>query len=543
MYGGHDYNPPPPFYSSPSPFNHEIHTKEQAADAWLKSTAAIQRAILKPFNSEMAWLSSSEVKQRGAAAKALAISDFKKRFPSNDISKFQVQVEFDPNRKATGRVLFPDGDGSWENPLIEHRKYWSQPLKDALGLHQDGGFPFQLLPLVQNTPQPVPAVDFSDNITQSVADLFNKEMKIYVTPIEFFTTKFRKIFTKAKIKVTTAKYARKWIKGPDMSFWQQQLHFALWYATTGCGVSREMLFPYSLNLGEQIRTFYQFHVYYTTRKILYEMGGIQSKNALPDDTVFKEDNNPYDVTSYKRICAEFGIDSSTDFRYTRGKNGGLGTVYIWVSYSGPEATDYHYPDPDLALFNDERQTDRTKPDYKANGITFVRNDQGADKQLEHFVPNRASGLTQNGLGRINRSIKAFGYCILGAQANTRSSIIGATGTVRNTQTDFLVLFDDAIRNLTVSNGPAKYQEAIEKTKVRLNFAIARGVLLLPSQMIINKESVVGYNNNLRRTTDGMKLGVNNHVNLGTKGSSLKPMADKAKLADKTKLADKARSIR
>ena len=179
------------------------------------------------------------------------------------------------------------------------------------------------------------------------------------------------------------------------------------------------------------------------------MGGMQSKNALPDDTVFKEENNPYDVASYKRICAEFGIDPSTDFRYTRGKNGGLGTVYIWFTGSGPSPADYHYLDPDLTLFDDERQTDRTKDDYKANGITFVRNDQGADKQLEHFVPNRASGLTPNGLGRINRSIEAFGYCILGAQANTWSSIIGATGTARNTQTDFLVLFDDAIRNLTV----------------------------------------------------------------------------------------------
>ena len=59
------------------------------------------------------------------------------RFPRADISKFQVQVGFDTNQKATGRVLFPDGDGSWENPLIEDRKYWSQPLKDALGMHQE----------------------------------------------------------------------------------------------------------------------------------------------------------------------------------------------------------------------------------------------------------------------------------------------------------------------------------------------------------------------------------------------------------------------
>ena len=480
------------------------------------------------YEAEWKWMNSSpEAKQRSDAAKAHAFSEFKKRFSRADLSKFIARVECDSNRKAIGRVLFPDGDGSWENLLMEDRKYWCQPLKDALGIHQDGGFPAQLslLSYLNKGSQPVPAVDFTDNITQSVADLFNKEMKIFVTPTDYFTTKFRKIFKKAKIKVTTSVYARKWIKGPDMGFWQQQLNFAVWCATTGCGVSREMLFPNSdLNLSEQIRTFYQFHVYYTTRKILYEMGGIQSKNALPDDAVFKEENNPYDVASYKRICAEFDIDPSTDFRYTRGKNGGLGTVYIWATGIGPMATDYHYPDPDLALFDDERQTDRTKDDYKANGIYFVRNDQGAEKQLEYIVPDRASGLTPNGLGRINRSIEAFGYCILGARANTRSSIISATGTARNTQTDFLVLFDDAIRNLTVSNGPAKYQEAIEKTKARLNFAIARGVLLLPSQMIINKESVVGYNNNLRRATDDMKLGVNNHVNQGTKKASLRLMA-------------------
>ena len=276
-----------------------------------------------------------------------------------------------------------------------------------------------------------------------------------------------------------------------------------------------------LNLSEQVRTFYLFHVYYTTRKILLEMGGIQSKNALPDDPAFSEIHNPYDVAAYKRICAEFGIAPSTDFRYTRGKNGGLGTAYIWDV--APSATDYHYPDPDLALFEDERITDRNNPNYKANGIYYIRNDQGADKQLEHFVPDHTSGLTLNGLGRINRSIEAFGYCIMGAQANTRSSILGNLGTARNTQTDFLVLLEDSIKTLNVSNKPVKYQDAIQATKVRLNFAVARGVLLLPARMIINTESVVGYNN-LRRATNDMKLGVNNHVNQETKKAALRLMA-------------------
>ena len=510
-----DYSPPPPFFSSPSPFNHQIRASASA----------------KAYNAEWKWLSSSEAKERGAAAKAIALSEFQKRFPRANMSKFQVQVDFDASRKAVGRVLFPSGDGSWENPLIEDRKYWSPALKAALGVHQDGGFPAQLSPIQQykNQPLPVPAIDFSSTTGRSVADLFNKEMKIYVSPTDYFTTKFRKIFKAPKIKVTSSKYARPWIKGPNMGFWQQQLNFAVWCATTGCGVSRELLFDTQANgstlqLSEQLRTFYQFHVYYTTRKILYEMGGIQSKNALPDSPVFSEISNPYDIASYKRICAEFGIAPSTDFRYTRGKNGGLGTVYIGATGLGDIATDYHYPDPNLALFNDERITDRSDSDYKANGISFIRNDQGADKQLDHFVPDHANGFTPAGLGRINRSIEAFGYCILGAQANTRRSIIGTLGTARNTQTDFLVLVDDSIKTLTVSNESAKYQNVIEATKVRLNFAVAKGTLLLPARMIINTDSVVGYNNNLRRATDAMKLGVNNQVNQDTKKASLKLMA-------------------
>ena len=58
------------------------------------------------------------------------------------------------------------------------------------------------------------------------------------------------------------------------------------------------------------------------------MGGIQSKHALPDDTIFKEDDNPYDVAAYKSICAEFGIDPTTDFRFTYGQNHGLSYVDI-----------------------------------------------------------------------------------------------------------------------------------------------------------------------------------------------------------------------
>ena len=158
----------------------------------------------KDYAAEWKWMNTSpEAKQRSAAAKAQALCEFKKRFPRADMTKFITQAEFDANRKATARVLFPDGDGSWENALIEDSKYWSQPLKDALGMQQDGGFPYQLSLLVQNKPQPVPKIEFSDSITQSVADIFNKEMNIYVTPTDYFTTKFRQIFKPPISKIST----------------------------------------------------------------------------------------------------------------------------------------------------------------------------------------------------------------------------------------------------------------------------------------------------------------------------------------------------
>ena len=343
-------------------------------------------------------------------------------------------------------------------------------------------------------------------------------MKIYVTPEAFFTAKFRQIFTQAQITFRSAKYARKWLAKPDMSFWPQQLNFALWCATTGCSVSREMLFPNtSLKLSAQLRSFYQFHVYYTTRKLLYRMGGIQSKGALPDDPIFNQKANPYDVAAYKSICAEFGVDPSTDFRYHKGANHSLGKVFINISRGGSVPTGMSYPS-DKAKFGDEGGDPS-----EGNLAAFIRNDSGADKQYEHFKPISAKGLTAIGLGRINQSIQAYCYAILGAQANARKSIIGDSGTAKNAQRDFLILVEDAIKTLNVQNGPTKYQTSIDNAKVRLNLTVALGALLLPGRMVLNTSTVVGYNNKLKVSTPDMTLGINNQVNQDTKKSSLKKM--------------------
>ena len=112
---------------------------------------------------------------------------------------------------------------------------------------------------------------------------------------------------------------------------------------------------------------------------------------------------------------------------------------------------------------------------------------------------------------------------MGAQVNIRSSILGEGGRAKEAQTEFLTLMEDAIRQPDLSKSVQRYQLAVDEAKVRLNLAVCPGAWLMPARMIINTESIVGYNNKLKQAQAGMKLGVNNDVNLGTKKSALQLM--------------------
>ena len=132
-------------------------------------------------------------------------------------------------------------------------------------------------------------------------------------------------------------------------------------------------------------------------------------------------------------------------------------------------------------------------------------------------------MTQAGLARVNQSIEAFVYCILGAQVNVRSSILGEGGRAKEAQTEFLTLMEDAIRQPNLAKSVQRYQLAVDEAKVRLNLAVCPGAWLMPARMIINTESTVGYNDKLKQAALGMKLGVNNEVNPGTKKACIEHM--------------------
>ena len=448
---------------------------------------------------------------------------FKARYPKANFSDFKTKDFFEkPNiffhNKADEETAVFDDDGKDFRSSI----YFSKEMKRQLGLAP--GFPLELC----HNPNPeleIPAVPFHSEAGEALHTLKDTlvQQEIYVTPSDKFKIKFRDIFSDTVICHRSSHESRRWLAGPNFEYWPQQLNFAFFCSTTGCGVSQRILFEdkmrdgkndltdSELNLPPQVRSFFWFHVYFTVRRILFELGGVQNSLPLPGDSAFNQTENKYDIPSFKRICAEFGISPNADFRFTKGDNHGLGSVFEYFTNSGYFKTPFKYPSK-TAKFEDEggRASD-------GNLVPYIENTE-ARNQYEYFLCPVSHGLTSAGLSRINQSIESFCFSVLGWQVNVRSSIAGSQDSSIETQREFLSLVEDAIRNPDISKSVQRFQLAIESAKVRLDLAISPGTWLLPSKMVVNTESVVGYNNKLKKATSFMKIGVNSDLNIPVKRS-------------------------
>ena len=448
---------------------------------------------------------------------------FKARYPKANFADFKTGDFFGKpniffhNKAGEGTTVFDDDGKDFRSSI-----YFSKEMKRQLGLAP--GFPLELT----HNPNPkleIPAVPFNTETLNTIKDNLVQQ-EIYVTPSEKFKIKFRDIFTDTVITHRSSHESRRWLAGPNFEYWPQTLNFAFFAATTGCGVSRRILFEDKMRDGKndltdselilppQVRSFFWFHVYFTVRRILFELGGVQNSLPLPGDTAFNQTENKYDIPSFERICAEFGISPNADFRFTRGENHGLGSVFKYFTNSGYIKTPFKYPSKETK-FEDEggRASD-------GNLVPYIENTE-ARNQYEYFLCPVSHGLTSAGLSRINQSIESFCYAILGSQVDVRSSIAGSQGSAIETQRQFLSMIEDAIRNPDISKSVQRFQLAIESAKVRLDLAISPGLWLLPSRMVVNTESVVGYNNKLKKATSFMKIGVNSDLNIPVRRSALK----------------------
>ena len=240
--------------------------------------------------------------------------------------------------------------------------------------------------------------------------------------------------------------------------------------------------------------------------IISHVGGISRKHLTSDD------NNV--VTSIARYCIYYHMKRFTgtsekmspyitnDIKKIIQKNIGIGINY-WHSHHANKHNIRNY-----RYRISPNNTGVLGIDYEE--VSKVVND--SDNDWMKSIKDDSDGLTKTGQVLVQSAIESYVYCVLGAQAQTRWPIVGQGAKSLQTQQIFHRLVKDTISQDNPAKASSDMRKAIQDTNVVLNMAITPGIILIPSNMIILKNKVEGYNNVLTIATNAMKLGVNTKVN-------------------------------
>ena len=373
---------------------------------------------------------------------------------------------------------------------------------------------------------------YSDNAHYPHAGVFNKKIIniikqsiVISSDGKSFNVDFPNVFEKYVLPhVASDDIVKRW-NTDWMSFWQNQLNFAIWCATTGCGVDVNN----HLKAGGLTGSLFLFHIYYQTRRILFELA-----IALPQDKSWNAFNNSYDRGAYERICKEFNVDPNADWRqkmYTSGD--GLGVIYT-TSHTAWKRTDFRHDnssqhiasstasDLDLSkmTFGPEvsggRHCGISSCEYlppKKVHIDYLQQADDVKDVWTTFILDTSNGFTRAGVERINESIRTYCWAILGSQSQTRTDILG-TGTAFDAQKQFLANIEDAINSpVDLPSQISRYQNTLKYARSKVDYVYGIGLYMSPSNMELRIGTIQDYNNKIVVATDNQELGLNNGVNV------------------------------
>lgn len=349
-------------------------------------------------------------------------------------------------------------------------------------------------------------------------DFFNLEVTVNTN--NFFRLQETKI-TPGFLSLKNKKDCLRLEKNP-LSFYQNQFNMAVWFATTGCGISIDDHLNHSDPL---LRSIYRFHVYYQILKIMKNL-----EIPIPGESDFNETNNNINRRKLGGLLSEFGLKDEYDFSVFE-NNGG------WRSWSvpdyNPNITDpgYYINDSKINFFLMQVHENRMPPmfskDWDAGMANFKYPDifikdhvrrhknvfdvitQNECQTYQQFMIFKSNGFSNPGIERLNDTIRTYVYCILGAQALTRTPIIGVPGTELDAQKEFNKLLKDSInQHPDIPTSIQRYQKAVSDTHTRLDYVIAPGLYVIGSNMVLVIGKLDNYNNNILIAPKNAKPGKN-----------------------------------
>ena len=249
-----------------------------------------------------------------------------------------------------------------------------------------------------------------------------------------------------------------------LKLWQTQLNYAVFYASSACGVSSAHL---NYTKHPMIRSIYHFHVYYHVRRILKKL-----QVPLPHETGFNAADNRYTESEFFKICEDYGVPNNP-MRYRDEK-------FYW-SYQ--------------------------------LGVGWPNDYLGPDS-MTGWIIEKSVEFTDIGLLRISESVRAYAYLILSSQASARSGIVGNTASALTAQSAFLNNFENVVnRRVDIREDVKRYQDTLSYVSSKVDYSIGESIYMLPSDLKLKiKTGTVGYNNKILVSNGNFILGKNEKVN-------------------------------
>ena len=285
---------------------------------------------------------------------------------------------------------------------------------------------------------------------------------------ESFQIKFPNVFTNyplGAVRVEDQKF-KDW-DHYKLTIWQSQLNFAVFCASSACGVSVE-----HLNAKEpMIRSIYRFHVYYHIRRILKIL-----EIPLPYENSFNQYNNPYNHEKFIGICSEYGV--SNDLTKWRNQK----YFSTWQS----------------------RAWETGKP-----GMSYIN-----ENSFSRWIIEKSDGLTTLGIQKLSESVRDYAYLILTSQTSTRGPIVGHEARNLDAQRTFLNTFENIVnRRVNIPEDIRRFQKTLQYARSKVDYAIGEFIYMLPSDMNLRIGNIRNYNNKILISSPSFNIGTNLKVNL------------------------------
>ena len=290
-----------------------------------------------------------------------------------------------------------------------------------------------------------------------------------------FQAKFPNVFTNYPLGAVTVEDQK--FKDWDhykFTIWQSQLNFAVFCASSACGVSVE-----HLNAEKpMIRSIYRFHVYYHIRRILKIL-----EIPLPYENSSNQYNNPYNHEKFIGICSEYGV--SNDLTKWRNQK----YFSTWQS----------------------RAWEIGKP-----GMSYIN-----ENSFSRWIIEKSDGLTTLGLQKLSESVRDYAYLILTSQTSTRGPIVGHEARNLDAQRTFLNTFENIVnRRVNIPEDIRRFQKTLQYARSKVDYAIGEFVYMLSSDMNLRIGNVRNYNNKILISSPSFKIGTNVKVNLDVKSKEV-----------------------